>query len=608
MSNVINAIRVNKNDYYVDATSIELTNSISDVNNKIDSIVNGATTFSKLSIGNVNASSQSSSKEETKSWSVTDFVSSGLSFNGTTGTWDGIYVDATNGKLTPNGDWIQSNEGLKLYIPVSAGASGEVSITAYNSNLSPTGGSDNRSFVLGDSNVYTLSFTSDDIMEIDNNTYVNVTIGGNSYINVITYSGIVVTSGDVIVNGSVLFGQSTVSDTLSWSATNMVADAIAIQKTTGSYNELYVDATNGKFSTSGRTSDVQVTTDTIIYVPYKGDGNVTIKEYHNYGCSFTTDATLVSSTSSSTGDISVYNVDATMVVSIDGTNYVAFSAGSNGYLLSIEYSYTCTGNAQLTVTNQSVDIEDCNVNNLTTVLAKIATATTEALKSESIEATDLTSTSIVTESIKTNKITSGGKSVSTSTSKTWTPAAFKSNGVSFNKSSGTWDDMYVDATNGKLGVNNDSWTQANAVIYLYIPAEGSGTVTINGYGSGYSIVGGVNDTAFTENNKVYTLDFTESDLETLNGVSYIKVTWNQANGYVGNISIESTYMKYSFSVEEDGSTNVASLSSAGELTHGSDLSDSSIAGQVVPYFKVISQDDFDALSDKDDNVIYLITE
>jgi len=81
-------------------------------------------------------------------------------YEGTTGTYRGVQIDATSGKLASNGNWAQFNKGTKIKIKVAAGAT--VTVVEYNNAGNIT------------------------ISKIDSDGYVTITATDNTYISVIT--------------------------------------------------------------------------------------------------------------------------------------------------------------------------------------------------------------------------------------------------------------------------------------------------------------------------------------------------------------------------------------------------------------------------------------
>ena len=145
-----------------------------------------------------------------------DLSATGANIQGTTGTYEGLNVDATTGKFADNGGgWVQVNQGTIITLYVLADA--EVSITPYSS--------------------------------VDNFTIVTeggvctITVIGNDYLKAIS-----------VVYPHVYEEPTTI---------DLSATGANIQGGTGSYEGLNVDATTGKFADNG-SGWVQVNTGTVI--------------------------------------------------------------------------------------------------------------------------------------------------------------------------------------------------------------------------------------------------------------------------------------------------------------------------------------------------------
>ena len=161
-----------------------------------------------------------------------DLSASGASIQGTSGKHAGLYVDATNGKFADNGGgWTQINAGTIIRLNVLEGA--EVSVSAY-------GSADNFDIVIVDG-------------------VCTITCMANDYLKAIT------------IKYPIVYSSTT---TIDLSATG----GVSIQGSTGEYEGLSVDATNGKFADNGG-GWVQVNTGTVITLNVADGAKVSVSAY-----------------------------------------------------------------------------------------------------------------------------------------------------------------------------------------------------------------------------------------------------------------------------------------------------------------------------------------
>ncbi len=159
-----------------------------------------------------------------------DLSATGASIQGKTGEYGGLSIDATNGKFADNGSgWVQVNTGTIISLNVVEGA--EVSVTAY-SNAA------NFDIVIS-GGVCTITATA------------------NDYLKAIT------------IKYSVVYKDTTI---------DLSATGANIQGTTGTYEGLSVDATNGKFA-DNNGGWVQVNAGTIITLEVAENSKVTVTAY-----------------------------------------------------------------------------------------------------------------------------------------------------------------------------------------------------------------------------------------------------------------------------------------------------------------------------------------
>ncbi len=160
-----------------------------------------------------------------------DLSATGANIQGATGNYEGLEIDATNGKFADNnGGWVQVNAGTVIKLNVLDGA--EVSVTAYSS-------ADNFAVAIVDG-------------------VCTITCNANDYLSAIT------------VKYAVVYDKAT--------TINLSATGANIQKTVGTYEGLTVDATNGKFA-DNNGGWVQVNAGTIITLNVADGAVVSVTAY-----------------------------------------------------------------------------------------------------------------------------------------------------------------------------------------------------------------------------------------------------------------------------------------------------------------------------------------
>ena len=160
-----------------------------------------------------------------------DLSATGANIQKTTGKYAGLEIDATNGKFADNGSgWVQVNAGTVIRLNVLDGA--QVSVTAYSS-------ADN----------FTIEFA---------NGVCTITAVANDYLKAIT------------VKYAVVYDKATTID--------LSATGANIQKATGTYEGLEIDATNGKFADNG-SGWTQVNTGTVIRFNVAEGAQVSVTAY-----------------------------------------------------------------------------------------------------------------------------------------------------------------------------------------------------------------------------------------------------------------------------------------------------------------------------------------
>ena len=160
-----------------------------------------------------------------------DLSATGASIQGATGIYEGLEIDATNGKFADNGSsWTQVNAGTIIKLNVAEGA--EVLVTPYSS-------ADN----------FTIEITDG---------VCTITCVGNDYLKAIT------------VKYAVIYDEAT--------TINLSATGANIQGSVGTYEGLTVDATSGKFADNG-SSWTQVNAGTIITLNVADGASVSVSAY-----------------------------------------------------------------------------------------------------------------------------------------------------------------------------------------------------------------------------------------------------------------------------------------------------------------------------------------
>ncbi|MCR5525833.1 MAG: hypothetical protein K6F39_00420 [Lachnospiraceae bacterium] len=199
-------------------------------------------------------------KAEDKTW---DFGSDSLTVNvqNETYLYDNMFIDATeNGaKATMNGaQWTQVNEGTKFYFPVKGDA--EIILKAYNKDAEQFEINGEQFEVSGDSNPFTYTYKykgSAKVLELD-------VIKNGSYFESLTVKH---TDGTQSENKKEEKESAKDVDTsvCAWDFTSYSDGEVNIQKKADYVQNIYVDASNGKFYT--RSGDTQVNAGTKLYVP-----------------------------------------------------------------------------------------------------------------------------------------------------------------------------------------------------------------------------------------------------------------------------------------------------------------------------------------------------
>jgi pectin methylesterase-like acyl-CoA thioesterase len=279
------------------------------------------------------------SKAEYTSW---DFTENGINTkvehgsNVETLEYNNLYIDTTSaGKYAPNGSsWGQFNEGTVLYFAIPADS--VITILAYKDNydLTPVivdGGSESSisdKTVTGSSNPYTYTYDC----SCSSSALVKLTINAkDTYLQSLTISEKAAAEPEITEpeeeDYSKLFSYPVKNS--SWDFTEYDAESyVKYEGKTGSYKELYIDASTGKFDPreNGSKDDALVNDSTLIVVPFNRAGTLKVTYYDN-GSSFLADG----ETKLLSGDTYEYTGK--------GYGYVTLLATGQIYLYSIEIEY-----------------------------------------------------------------------------------------------------------------------------------------------------------------------------------------------------------------------------------------------------------------------------
>ncbi len=248
------------------------------------------------------------------------------SYEQNTGEWEGIQIDATNGKFSPREADVQINAGTILSIPVSGNEYGATIVF----NLSGGSATISAPYFVANGNSQ-----NPPRMELNNteDTVVAVTFETDAYVESIE---IVYNEQPVVFPGDpapvdLEDKTYTLNQTTELLDENgiLVTDPNGLQQSIGTFDDIKVDATNGKFAP--RTSDIQVNAGTILYVP------VTVDEA---GVSLVISGTVDGSTPLSiTVDGQETLANSSIDLAVDGLRYVTIEINQNGYLNALNIDY-----------------------------------------------------------------------------------------------------------------------------------------------------------------------------------------------------------------------------------------------------------------------------
>lgn len=256
---------------------------------------------------------------ENKEWLATD---ASATIQNDTGEWNGIHIDATNGKFAPRESDIQINQNTCLSIPVDKNEAGAEIV------LNLSGGT-------ATVNVFEQSYPS-------NNGKITIPVSGNQtgksvdivfetqgYLKSIEliyleeYPGIPgeteAKDTDYIFDGTISLKNA------------QLEDVEKLEGSKGTFGQILVDATQGKFAVDVNQKRVQVNKGTVIYVPVTVDPNgVSLMISGTQDGSTPIDLTVDEQSKKSNQKISL---------DIKETKYVKVVFEVNGYINSISIDY-----------------------------------------------------------------------------------------------------------------------------------------------------------------------------------------------------------------------------------------------------------------------------
>lgn len=243
-----------------------------------------------------------------------------------TGQWQDIKIDATNGKFAPRDDDVQINDGTILSIPVSSSELGANIIL----NLSG-----NNCEVMVDNQSYTNSSNKIIIpVTTTNETMIDVTFITQGYVSSIELSynqpeaeypgipeGIEASDKEYYFN---------TLDSLKDENGNVQENA-NLEGVKGSYDNILVDARNGKFNVQADQNRVAINEGTTIYVPVTTDSK---------GVSLLIAGTIDGSTPIDlTVDGMASKSNSNITLTVDDTKYVTVTFNSKAYVSMIKVDY-----------------------------------------------------------------------------------------------------------------------------------------------------------------------------------------------------------------------------------------------------------------------------
>lgn len=338
-------------------------------------------------------------------------------------------------------------------------------------------------------------------------------------------------------------GKRTTTSTFEMDSAALQKVASTIEGKTGYYGSIYIDATSGKVASNGNNY-IQVNAGAKLYIPMSSGGTLTIGTYASSGNAFSTQT----STLSLTGNKTPFDIKDEDIVILNGIKYVLVTVLISGYINYIKTEFS-DNTYSLTISENSVNvINDLVANQVVKVLKELNVGFSVSELKYSLDAAKLYTTS------------------------------------NFEKTTGTFDELYIDATNGKWAKNNTSWPiYVLAGTKIYLPYKGDGKLELNAYTS---------QNNFKINGTIHPVG------------GYVNIT--EAGCIDGNIEIEVLSKDYINNLKYTYTANAPLVSiKNGEIYHGGNRTDE-LKNQKIPYFKTITATEYDSMTSFDDDIVYLV--
>ena len=252
---------------------------------------------------------------EERSWDLTAGVDALPKFEGDSGAYEGIHIDAQNGKFAPRDNDTQIAAGTILYIPVAANANGAV-LTISLSGNSTTVEVGGQEYTFSGSKGIPLEASAADF-------YCAVSFQAESYLSSIslTYSA---APEDYPGTPDGVAAVDT-----AWDLTQGATVLPTVQSERADYAGIRIDASAGKFAP--RDGDTQINGGTILYIPVAADPSgvvltVTGNNYNNL--TITLD-----------GEPLKVGVETSLAAAQNGYLALSFSGEGSCYLTGITVDY-----------------------------------------------------------------------------------------------------------------------------------------------------------------------------------------------------------------------------------------------------------------------------
>ena len=215
---------------------------------------------------------ESTTRAENQTWDLTAASSDRPTVEGGTDEYHGIQIDATNGKFSPRESDTQVNAGTILTIPVQANEDG-ATLTINLSGGSATVEVDGKPYS-NVSNIITIPLSASDV---DTEYEVNFTSGA--------YLASIVLSYDEPAEEYPGTPESVTAEDVTYTfesaeklldESENVAAGNKLEKNKGTFGDLKVDATAGKFNIQPEQTRVVINQGTVVYIPaaYDSEGAV----------------------------------------------------------------------------------------------------------------------------------------------------------------------------------------------------------------------------------------------------------------------------------------------------------------------------------------------